>query len=325
TLTIEGDDLLEDRIIKAVSACGYTANPIRKRDDALQQQPIPWTLYIGALIIALLSEAVELWAEYAPDSLPFSRDLSEWMTLGLAIIAIAMSGLTTFKNGLIALKNLTLNMNALMAVAVTGGVLIGAWPEAAMVMVLFQISESIEQLSMTKARRSIRDLMNVTPEKALVSQKDGTFTPVAVEEVGIGALVRVSPGDRIPLDGRIVKGNTSIDQSSVTGESMPVDKEPGDTVWSGTVNRTHTIEMLVTAAASDSLSSRIIDAVENARASKSPVQRFVDRFAAVYTPIVFVIASSVAVIPPLFDGMWIDWLYKALCLLVIACPCALVI
>lgn len=325
TLTIEGDDTVEQRIVEAVKACGYTAKPINRREDIVEQQPIPWKLYLGALFIALLSEAIELWGEYTPETFPLSHDHGEWLTLGLAVLAIAMSGLTTFKNGLIALKNLTLNMNALMAVAVTGGVLIGAWPEAAMVMVLFQISESIEQLSMAKARRSIRDLMNVTPEKALVSQKDGTFASVAVEEVGPGALVRVSPGDRIPLDGRIVKGNTSIDQSSVTGESMPVEKAPGDTVWSGTVNRTHTIEMLVTASASDSLSSRIIDAVENARASKSPVQRFVDRFASVYTPIVFVIAASVAVIPPLFDGLWADWLYKALCLLVIACPCALVI
>ena len=325
TLTIEGDDTVEQRIVEAVKACGYTAKPINRREDIVEQQPIPWKLYLGALFIALLSEAIELWGEYTPETFPLSHDHGEWLTLGLAVLAIAMSGLTTFKNGLIALKNLTLNMNALMAVAVTGGVLIGAWPEAAMVMVLFQISESIEQLSMAKARRSIRDLMNVTPEKALVSQKDGTFASVAVEEVGPGALVRLSPGDRIPLDGRIVKGNTSIDQSSVTGESMPVEKAPGDTVWSGTVNRTHTIEMLVTASASDSLSSRIIDAVENARASKSPVQRFVDRFASVYTPIVFVIAASVAVIPPLFDGLWADWLYKALCLLVIACPCALVI
>lgn len=325
TLTIEGDDTVEQRIVEAVKACGYTAKPINRREDIVEQQPIPWKLYLGALFIALLSEAIELWGEYTPETFPLSHDHGEWLTLGLAVLAIAMSGLTTFKNGLIALKNLTLNMNALMAVAVTGGVLIGAWPEAAMVMVLFQISESIEQLSMAKARRSIRDLMNVTPEKALVSQKDGTFASVAIEEVGPGALVRVSPGDRIPLDGRIVKGNTSIDQSSVTGESMPVEKAPGDTVWSGTVNRTHTIEMLVTASASDSLSSRIIDAVENARASKSPVQRFVDRFASVYTPIVFVIAASVAVIPPLFDGLWADWLYKALCLLVIACPCALVI
>ena len=325
TLTIEGDDTVEQRIIEAVKACGYTAKPINRREDIVEQQPIPWKLYLGALFIALLSEAIELWGEYTPETFPLSHDHGEWLTLGLAVLAIAMSGLTTFKNGLIALKNLTLNMNSLMAVAVTGGVLIGAWPEAAMVMVLFQISESIEQLSMAKARRSIRDLMNVTPEKALVSQKDGTFASVAVEEVGPGALVRVSPGDRIPLDGRIVKGNTSIDQSSVTGESMPVEKAPGDTVWSGTVNRTHTIEMLVTASASDSLSSRIIDAVENARASKSPVQRFVDRFASVYTPIVFIIAASVAVIPPLFDGLWADWLYKALCLLVIACPCALVI
>ena len=324
TVTLTGDDALEARAIAAIERCGYSARPVTATPKAIENAPIPWTLYIGALIMALLSEGIELFAEYRPDSLPIGHEIADMLTLGLALIAILMSGITTFKNGLIAVLHGNLNMNALMAVAVIGGVLIGAWPEAAMVMVLFQISEAIEQLSMTKARRSIRDLMSVTPETADV-RNGNTFTAVPAAEVGIGAVVRVSPGDRVPLDGRIVRGHTALDQSMVTGESMPAEKGEGDTVWSGTVNLTSTIEIIVTAPASESLTARIIDAVENAQATKSPVQRFVDRFAQIYTPIVFAVALATAIIPSLMTGDWGTWIYRALCLLVIACPCALVI
>ncbi|MGN1149539.1 MAG: heavy metal translocating P-type ATPase, partial [Sutterella sp.] len=324
TITLTGDDALEAAAVAAVSRCGYRASPMQNRRSEPEAAPIPWRLYISALAVALLSEVFDLASEYAPDMLPLPETAVSAVTLALAVAAIAMVGLTTFRNGLSAVLHGNLNMNALMAVAVTGGVLIGAWPEAAMVMVLFQISEAIEQLSMTRARRSIRDLMNTAPETASVRHGD-RFEEVPAESVGPGAVVRVAPGDRIPLDGRILKGSTSIDQSSVTGEGLPAEKSVGDTVWSGTVNLTAAIEVLVTAASSESLASRIIDAVENAQASKSPVQRFVDRFAVVYTPIVFAIALAAAVIPPLFDGDWFGWIYKALCLLVISCPCALVI
>lgn len=324
TVTLTGDDALEIRAIAAIERCGYSAHPVAAAPKAIENAPIPWLLYVGALITALLSEALELYSEYKPDSLPFGHDVADMVTLGLAILAILMTGISTFKNGIIALLHRNLNMNALMAVAVTGGVLIGAWPEAAMVMVLFQISEAIEQLSMTKARRSIRDLMSVAPETADV-RNGNTFTAVPAAEVGVGAIVRVGPGDRVPLDGRIVRGHTALDQSMVTGESMPAEKGEGDTVWSGTVNLTSTIELIVTAPASESLTARIIDAVENAQATKSPVQRFVDRFAQIYTPIVFSVALATAVIPALITGEWSTWIYRALCLLVIACPCALVI
>ena len=310
----------------AISAAGYDSTVMAPsgaggRDDF--EDRTPWKKYFLALAIALACEAIEVMSDWKVIELP---ELAvQGLTLGLALVAILLAGLTTFRKGLAAVTHGTLNMNTLMAVAVVGGVLIGAWPEAAMVLVLFEISEAIEQLSMTRARRSIRDLLSVTPEKALVSDGRGAFTEMRVEEVGPGALIRVAPGDRVPLDGRIETGSTTLDQSMVTGESMPAEKAAGDTVWAGTVNLTSTITVTVTAAASQSLTARIIEAVENAQASKSPVQRFVDRFAAVYTPIVFVIALAVAVLPPVFLGDWLGWLYKALCLLVIACPCALVI
>lgn len=324
TVTLSGDDDLEAAAVRAVESCGYTAKAAASGPGTIESAPIPWALYISALFVAFMSEAIELVSEYSPGLIPLEHGTIDLITLALAVVAILMAGLEVFKNGVLALVHRNLNMNALMAVAVVGGVLIGAWPEAAMVMVLFQISESIELLSMTKARRSIRDLMSAAPETAEV--KDGrSWRRVPSSDVGAGAVVRVGPGDRVPLDGRIVRGATALDQSMVTGEGMPAEKSEGDNVWSGTVNLTSTIEVMVTAAASESLTARIIDAVENAQASKSPVQRFVDRFAAVYTPIVFFIAAAVAIVPGLVTGEWSTWIYRALCLLVISCPCALVI
>ena len=303
----------------AISAAGYESTVMKAREqETVFEDRTPWKRYILALIIALGCEFFEVAADNGYITL--DEFLVKGITLALAVLAIFMVGLTTFKKGIQSVMKGTLNMNTLMAVAVTGGVLIGAWPEAAMVLVLFEISEAIEQLSMTRARRSIRDLMSVAPEKALVAQGSGKYVEMKVESVGPGAQVRIAPGDRVPLDGKIVEGTTTLDQSMVTGESMPA-----ATVWAGTVNLTSTIEVTVTAAASQSLTARIIEAVENAQSSKSPVQRFVDKFAAVYTPIVFVVALCVAIVPPLFLGDWLGWLYKALCLLVIACPCALVI
>ena len=303
----------------AISAAGYESTIMKAREqETVFEDRTPWKRYILALIIALGCEFFEVAADNGYITL--DEFLVKGITLALAVLATH-----NLQKGIQSVMKGTLNMNTLMAVAVTGGVLIGAWPEAAMVLVLFEISEAIEQLSMTRARRSIRDLMSVAPEKALVAQGSGKYVEMKVESVGPGAQVRIAPGDRVPLDGKIVEGTTTLDQSMVTGESMPAEKGPGATVWAGTVNLTSTIEVTVTAAASQSLTARIIEAVENAQSSKSPVQRFVDKFAAVYTPIVFVVALCVAIVPPLFLGDWLGWLYKALCLLVIACPCALVI
>ena len=327
TLTISGDEATAEAVKAAIESCGYEATrvEVKRKAAAPEADPIPWGRYITALVIGLLSEAVELWSHYAAESLPVSLETASWVSIAFALIAIALAGLATFRSGIIALRHGNLNMNALMSVAVVGGVLIGAWPEAAMVMTLFQISESIEQLAMNRARNSIRDLMSVAPEKAAVRQPDGRYVEEAVADVLPGAVVRVSPGDRVPLDGKILTGSTSLDESMVTGEGLPAEKGENATVWAGTVNLTATIEVLVTAAATDSLTARIIDAVENAQSAKSPVQRFVDRFATIYTPLVFAVALVVAIVPPLFLGDWGGWFYKALCLLVIACPCALVI
>ena len=273
---------------------------------------------LAALGLAVAAEALHF---FAPDTLPFRG-------LGMvsAAVAIWLSGFSTYSKGLAALRRGQLNMNALMGVAVTGAFLIGQWPEAAMVMALYAIAELIEARSVDRARNAIKGLLALTPDTAEVRQVDGQWRELAVAQVALGAVARVKPGARIPLDGRVTAGSSAVNQAPVTGESIPVDKAIGDPVFAGTINETGTLEFEVTAASDNTMLARIIHAVEQAQGARAPTQRFVDRFAAIYTPAVFFIALAVAALGPwLFDWGWTQSFYKALVLLVIACPCALVI
>ncbi len=274
--------------------------------------------YALALALAVGAESI---AFFAPDTRIF-----QGLGMVLSVGAIALAGFSTYVKGLSALRNFRLNINALMTVAVTGAFLIGQWPEAAMVMALYAIAELIEARAVDRARGAIKSLLDLTPETAEIRQSDGSWQIVPVSSVVLDAIVRIKPGARIPVDAAIVIGSTSVDQASVTGESIPVDKAPGDAVFAGTINATATIEVRVTALPSNSVLSRIIHAVEQAQGSRAPTQQFVDKFAAVYTPTVFVLALGVALLTPwLMDWTWAQAIYKALVLLVIACPCALVI
>ena len=274
--------------------------------------------YALALALAVGAESI---AFFAPDTRIF-----QGLGMVLSVGAIALAGFSTYVKGLAALRNFRLNINALMTVAVTGAFLIGQWPEAAMVMALYAIAEMIEARAVDRARGAIKSLLDLTPETAEIRQSDGSWQIVPVGSVVLDAVVRIKPGARIPVDAAIVIGSTSVDQSSVTGESIPVDKAPGDAVFAGTINTTATIEVRVTALPSNSVLSRIIHAVEQAQGSRAPTQQFVDKFAAIYTPAVFVLALGVAIFTPwLMDWTWAQAIYKALVLLVIACPCALVI
>ena len=258
----------------------------------------------------------------------FAPDMPMWKGAGLAVSAAAiwLAGFDVYKKGLTALRHGRLNINALMTVAVTGAFAIGQWPEAAMVMALYAIAEAIEARAVDRARNAIKGLLEMAPEEAAVRQADGTWLSVQVGSVALDAVVRVRPGERVPMDGAVTEGNSSINQAPVTGESIPVDKAVGDPVFAGTINETGTFEFKVTALASNSTLARIIHAVEEAQGTRAPTQGFVDRFAAVYTPAVFVIALAVALLGPwLLDWTGLQALYKALVLLVIACPCALVI
>ncbi len=276
-----------------------------------------WRL-VAALLLALGAETLSF---FTPDQLPWRI-----ATMALALGAIALAGLDTYKKGFAALRAGRLNINALMTVAVTGAFVIGQWPEAAMVMALYAIAELIEARAVDRARNAIRSLLALAPEDAEVRQPDGSWSRAATTAVPVGAIVRIRPGERVPLDGSVTEGRSAIDQAPVTGESIPVDKGPGDEVYAGTINQSAALEIRVTAPASDSTLARIIHAVEQAQGSRAPTQRFVDRFAAVYTPAVFALAVALVLLAPTLAGWtWMQAIYKALVLLVIACPCALVI
>jgi Cd2+/Zn2+-exporting ATPase len=273
---------------------------------------------LAALALATAAEALSF---LAPDG-----TWSKWVGLAVAAAAIGLAGFGTFRKGLSALRHGRLNINALMSVAVAGAFVIGQWPEAAMVMALYAIAELIEARAVDRARNAISGLLALSPDTADLRQPDGTWKSAPVGSVPVGAAVRVKPGERVAMDAIVTDGSTAVDQAPVTGESLPVDKGPGDPVFAGTINQTGTIECRVTAAASQSTLARIIHAVEQAQGSRAPTQRFVDRFAAVYTPAVFVLALAVAIAGPwLFGWTALAAVYKALVLLVIACPCALVI
>ena len=244
----------------------------------------------------------------------------------LAVLSIATGGLTTLRKGWIALKTFTLNMNFLMCVAVIGAAAIGEWPEAAMVIFLFAVAELIETLSLERAKNAVRSLMAMTPETATVRQDNGGWQEQPAADVQVGQTVRVRPGERVPLDGEVTAGNSSVNQAAITGESIPVEKAVGDAVFAGTVNERGAFEFRVTANLGSTTLAHIIRSIQEAQGQRAPTQRFVDEFARYYTPAVVAAALVVATIPPLILGAsFVEWFYKALVLLVIACPCALVI
>ena len=304
-------------IIEAIKTLGMQAEPLEQGAEAPASAPEkkPWWPLALSGVGALVAEVIH-----------FTSAAPNWVVAVIALVSILSGGLGTYKKGWIALKNRNLNINALMSIAVTGAILIGQWPEAAMVMFLFTVAELIEAKSLDRARNAISGLMQMSPEQATVLQADGSWVTQDVKAIELGARVRVRPGERIALDGEVLAGNSTIDQAPITGESLPVEKTMGDKVFAGTINQAGSLEYAVTAAANNSTLARIIHAVEQAQGARAPTQRFVDSFSTIYTPAVFILALAVAVIPPLFmNALWFDWIYRALVLLVVACPCALVI
>ncbi|MCD6285995.1 MAG: cadmium-translocating P-type ATPase, partial [Anaerolineae bacterium] len=223
----------------------------------------------------------------------------------------------------------SLGINSLMVIAVIGAMLIGEWAEAAIVVVLFSLGEALEGYAAERARGALDGLLDLVPSVALRLDGDGIAEKVAVAELRLGDRVLIRPGDRVSVDGQVLAGASAIDQAAITGESVPADKGPGDSVFAGTINTFGALTVEITRLADDTTLNRMVGLVRDAQSQQAPVQRFVDRFARVYTPAVTVVAALVAVVPPLlFDQpFWGDqgWLLRALEMLVIACPCALVI
>jgi Cd2+/Zn2+-exporting ATPase len=318
-LTVHHDLPDTTGIVRAIAALGMEAVPVAPGATAgtAERSTGPWLSPVQgmALALAALAEVFE-WFHFAPP----------WLPALCAVAAILACGLPVYKKGFIALKNRDLNINALMSIAATGAVLLGQFPEAAMVMVLFAIAERLESASLVRAKNAVTALIALAPPEATVRQPDGGWAGIAATDVPVGATVRLRPGERVPLDGVVAEGRSSVDQSPITGESLPVEKGPGDALFAGTINQEGELHLTTTALAGDSTLARITRIVTAAPGKKARTQRFVDRFAAVYTPTVFAVAVAVAVLPPLlFGDDFSGWIYKALVLLVIACPCALVI
>lgn len=258
--------------------------------------------------------------------------LLEWTDIGLPVlrgpiftIAIVAGGWFIFPKAFAAARRVMLDMNVLMTVAVVGAMIIGEWSEAAAVTFLFGLSELLEAFSVNRARRAVQALMQLTPETALLKQGE-TFREVPVEQVSVGDLIAVKSGARIPLDGQVASGASAVNQAPITGESMPVEKKPGDEVFAGTINGEGSLDVKVSKPHTDTTLAKIIHLVEEAQSQKAPSQRFVDVFAKYYTPSVMLVAIAVMLVPPLVGGgAWLPWFYRGLVLLVIACPCALVI
>ncbi len=301
-----------ENILTAIKSLGMNAIPQGTKAPAPKNMAKRYWLLGISGALAVTAELISLFGN------------STWFVSLLAIIAILLCGHETYVKGWIAIKNKKLNINALMSVAVTGAILIGEFPEAAMVMVLFTISEVLEARSLDRARNAIEGLMSLAPDESLV-QENGSFVLKATDDIALNSIIRVMPGERFALDGEIIKGSSSIDESPITGESLPIDKTVGDKVYAGSINQEGEIEFKTTTTAENSTLRKIARTIEQAQGNKSETERFIDRFSAIYTPIVFVFAILVALVSPLFGFTWLDGIYNALVILIIACPCALVI
>jgi Cd2+/Zn2+-exporting ATPase len=315
TLAVAGE--AADAVITgAVARAGYRARPAVRRaiaDDTpfwrRDARSLSTVIAAGLLlagVVASLASAPRLVAE------------------PLYLLSMAVGGWPIARAGLVALRRRRLDMNVLMALAAVGAVGIGAYAEGAWVLVLFAVGTGLEAMALERSRRTVASLMDLAPTRARVTA-DGIESLVDVETVQAGTRIAIRPGERIPLDAVVVSGASSVDQAAITGESVPVDKAVGDELFAGTLNTTGALVATASRAAADSTLSRVASLVEEAQGSRAPVERFIDRFASIYTPLVFVAAVALATLPLLFGGDAGTWLYRALALLIVACPCSLVI
>ncbi len=314
---LHDESVTPELLIRAIAPTGLKAS---RDDDAQTEGDVEGARRARQIAVAISGAFTGLglliqWTKVAP----------EWLADGAFAVAIVAGGWFVVPKAWRAARRLALDMNVLMTVAVIGALAIRQWSEGAAVTFLFALSELLEAFSLARARKAVQALMQLTPETALL--KDGAdFREVPVEQVAIGSTIAVKSGSRIPLDGEVSRGESAVNQAPITGESMPVEKKPGDAVFAGTINGEGALEIRTTKGHADTTIAKIIHLVEEAQSQKAPSQRFVDVFARYYTPSVMVAAVLVMLLPPLLGGgAWLTWFYRGLVLLVIACPCALVI
>jgi Cd2+/Zn2+-exporting ATPase len=318
-------EVRSEEVAEAVRVAGYELVTRREREERFARGFARFILArtgttltaVGGLLTAL---GLVLQLIAAPS----------WSPVALFTAAILLAGYPVARNAFQELsRSRSLGINSLMVIAVAGALLIGQWAEAAIVVVLFSLGEALEGYAAEQARGALEGLLDLAPPVALKLMPSGEAREVPVEALGVGDRVLVRPGDRIAVDGVVRAGHSAVDQAPITGESVPVEKAAGDPVFAGTINQSGALEVEATRRAEENTLSRMVALIQQAQSRQAPVQRFIDRFARVYTPAVALAAALVAVFPPLLFGQpfWGDrgWLVRALQMLVIACPCALVI
>lgn len=318
----------EEAVRRAVRDTGMEAVPwseTRREPEGFWQRRGRSVLCALSGLALCLGAAVHAFV--AGGVLEAFRAEAPWTAIWIYAVSIVTGAWYVAPKAWFAARRLRPDMNLLMLLAVAGAIGLGEWLEAASVAFLFALALLLEQWSVGRARRAIESLLDLSPDLArVVDPETGQTEERPVEEVPLEAIVRVRPGDRVPLDGVVVSGATEIDQAPITGESVPVPKEPGDTVYAGTINGRGAIDVRVTRRPGETTLARILRRVEEARSRKADAEQWVDRFARVYTPVMMALAALMAVAPPLVaGGDWTVWFYRGLVLLVIACPCALVI
>jgi Cd2+/Zn2+-exporting ATPase len=304
-------------------------------------------LNTSTMVDAVAEAGMRMWLEHEePRALGVDVRARFWLTVasGVAILAgmaasaqgLAGVSITAYVAGTVAggvfparralgaLRARTLDINALMVIAATGAIAIGEWQEGASVVFLFALAQWLEARTLARARGAIRALLDLSPRDALV-RRGGVEQRVPIETVAAGELVVVRPGDKVPVDATVTAGHSDVNEAPITGESLPADKGPGSEVYAGTINGHGALELTVTRVGRDTRVARIIHLVEEAQARRAPIQSFVDRFGRIYTPAVVAAALAIAIVPALFGQPFFVWLYRALVLLVVSCPCALVI
>jgi Cd2+/Zn2+-exporting ATPase len=301
-----------EEIEKAVRDAGYGVERTQEVErPPFWRTPRAISVFASALLFAL---GLALGLAGAP----------EVASVAAYLAAIVVGGLPIFRAAIAGLRARHLDMNVLMSAATVGAVGIGQWSEAASVVVLFAAGNALQVYAIDRTRGAVRALAGLAPKEVLV-RRGGAERLVAADEVAVGEAVVVRPGDRLAVDGEVIEGRTTVDESPVTGESTPVEKGPGDAVYSGSLNGSGGLLVRALREAGDSTLQRITRLVEEAQATKAPAEQFVDRFSRVYTPIVVAVAVVLAIVPPLLGASFGEWFYRALVLLIIACPCALVI